>query len=375
MVKLTARELELLRLAHTRPSLTRSQAALLMGASSGTVANLVGSLSAAKLLAEGPARSTGGRGRPTRELIAHPEGPLVLAGVIDHESWRLAAIEIGGKEVAAVAQGHDGRDARALVLALRQAGEDLATRFDGRVRGTGLAVPGLVQGPRLLTAPLLQLEDVDLTAAGVGDLPLSVSNDAAAGALAEAQRGAAAGAALHLHLHLDAGLGGALTSGGQLLTGVRGLAGEFGHMPFGDPETRCPCGARGCWTTSVSAEALAHTDDVPWSRHVVTRARATLAAARDGDPTARRTAAPVAGCLARGIAGLINALDVDLITLGGLAPALRAAAPEAFSTALDEGLMTARQLRPPGIVRAQLGSAAPQTGAAEHVWSMLWPCL
>ena len=28
---------------------------------------------------------------------------------------------------------------------------------------------------------------------------------------------------------------------------ARGLAGEFGHLPFGDPEEVCGCGGRGCW--------------------------------------------------------------------------------------------------------------------------------
>lgn len=375
MQRLSAREIELVRLVHERPNLTRSEAAERMGASSGTLANLVGSLTSARLLDEGQARPSGGRGRPTRELVAHPDGPLVLASVVDHESWRMAAAQIGGDEIATRSGSHDGEDSGQLVRSLRLAATELSSQCSGRVRGIGVAVPGLVQENRLVTAPLLGLGDVDLTEITIGNLPVSVINDAAAGALAEARRGVATGTALHLHLHLDAGIGGAMTSDGGLLGGASGLVGEFGHMPFGAPDTRCPCGALGCWTTAVSADALLAGCGDPKPRNSVTSARVVLAAARRGDRAARQAAAPVARCLGRGIAGLINSLNVDLVSLGGLAPELRAVTSQDFSEALSDGLMRARRHRIPAIVDGQLQDRAPIVGAAEQIWSALMPRL
>ncbi len=71
-----------------------------------------------------------------------------------------------------------------------------------------------------------------LRALGAG-LPLVVGNDATMAAVAEARARPAVGALLHLVL--EVGIGGALVLDGRPLQGARGLAGEFGHLPFGDP--------------------------------------------------------------------------------------------------------------------------------------------
>ena len=80
---------------------------------------------------------------------------------------------------------------------------------------------------------------------------------------------------------MDSGVGGALLDGGQLVPGARGMAGEFGHMPFGSPAVRCRCGAHGCWNTALDGQALARhlgesapADEVSYSREVLAAARA-----------------------------------------------------------------------------------------------------
>ena len=116
---LTARELELLQLVHGQPDVTRAQAATRLAASSGTITGLVRSLSEARLLDERPAAPSGTRGRPTRRLVPHPSGPLVLVGVVSHESWRLSVTELGGGVIATVDRRHGGMDGASLVRELR----------------------------------------------------------------------------------------------------------------------------------------------------------------------------------------------------------------------------------------------------------------
>lgn len=372
MGTLTPRELELLRLAHSRPGLTRAQAASVLDAGSGTVTMLSRSLVGAGLLEEHPARPSGGRGRPTRELTAHPAGPLVLSCVVDHENWKIAATQIGGEVVAVHAGSHDGRDGNALVAGLRAGAAALMDRYPGRVRGMAVALPGVVRATRLLDTPLLGYRDVEFGEAWPGNGPFVAGNDATFAALAEARRGAAAGAELHVHLHLDAGLGGAITVAGEVLTGAQGLAGEFGHMPFGDPSLRCPCGAMACWTTAVGAGALARGLGESLPRDAVSYARRVLERARQGEAEPLRAVTGMASCLGRGIAGLVNGLDVGLVTLGGLAPLIAQAAPEALAASCHGGLMRWRRADPPTITPATLGDAATQIGGAELVWSQLW---
>ncbi|NAZ76150.1 ROK family protein [Kineococcus sp. T13] len=385
-----ARGPQLLRLVHASPGLTRAEVAHALGASTGTTTEVVTRLVAEHLLQEGAPTSGGRRGRPTRPLSAHPQGPLVLAAVVSHESWRLQAVQLGGTPVAATGGHHDGTDPARVLAAVRDAARRTARRFPGRVRGCGLAVPGLVTDGHRLHAPLLGWSDVDLrrawprdlldgtgtgtgTGTGIdGDL-LVAGNDARLAAVGESARGAAVGARAALHLHLDAGLGGALTAGGVLVDGARGTAGEFGHLPFGDPAVRCGCGAGGCWGTALDGAALARALGEPVPRDPVASSHRVLDRAAAGEAGAGAAVRGVAAALGRGAAGLVNALDADLVTLGGLGVRVAEVAGDVLQESYRAGLMAFRRADPPPVRAAALGEDGPLTGAAELVWSRLWP--
>jgi predicted NBD/HSP70 family sugar kinase len=197
-------------------------------------------------------------------------------------------------------------------------------------------------------------------------------NDASLAAAAESARGAAAGASLAVHLRIEGGLGGAIVDHGRLLVGALGVAGEFGHMPFGDPAVTCPCGAAGCWGTAVDGTALARFLGQPPPPDPVSYARRIIADATD--PTAERERAAVdaaAAALGRGIAGLVNGLDPDLVTLGGVGADLLAAAAGELTTAYRAGLMAFRRTTPPPVVPAALADDGPIAGAGEEAWSSL----
>lgn len=378
----SARELELLQLVHARPGVTRAQAATALSASSGTITGLVRKLSEARLLDDEPGDPSGTRGRPTRKLVPHADGPLVLVGVVSHESWTLSVNQLGGTVIATESHSHGVVDGARLVRELGAAARALAARYPGRVRGTGLALPGVVRGSVLVDAPLLSWRSLDLsrvapreTSGSGANHVFVVGNDATLAALGEAARGAATSAELHLHLYLDAGLGGALTHRGVVVPGARGLGGEFGHMPFGEPTAACPCGAVGCWTTAVGALPLALALSEPLPADAVSYARRVVERARQGDGVAHKAVTRVAASLGRGIAGLVNGLDIDFITLGGWAADIAQLTPDAIGDAYISGLMRFRRADPPPIVAGILGSDAPSEGAAEQVWAELWALL
>jgi len=365
----TGRGRQLLALAHEEPGLTRAAAAARLGLSTGAAADLVTALTGAGLLDEEPVAAPGRRGRPTRRLTAHPAGPLVLAGVVTHESWRLAAVELGGRVLATAGGAHRGDDGGAVLRAVRAACRRLERRFPDRVRATGLAVPGPVRDGHLLDAPNLGWRALDLRAVAPAGREVVAGNDATFAAVGEARRGAAVGTALAVHLRVDAGLGGAVTVAGTVLAGALGLAGEFGHMPFGDPAVACACGARGCWGTAVDGSALARALGDPPPEDVVTYAHRVLDRAAHGDARARAAVQEAGRALGRGIAGLANGLDPDLVTLGGLAEDLLRAVPDDVRAACTAGLMTFRRDDPPELAPAALGPDGPLVGAGEEAWS------
>ena len=367
------REAALLRMVHARPGLTRAAAAQLLDLSTGAAAELVARLVQRELLAEEPAPPTGSRGRPTRRLTAHPAGPLVLATAVTHEAWRVEAAELGGGRIGGVGGRNDEHNAVQVLGAMADAVGQLRDRWPGRVRGLGVSVPGTVRDGHTLDASYLGWREIDLQVLWPEAPLFAADNDATLAALAESRRGAATGASLHLHLRVDAGIGGALVDQGRVLRGARGVAGEFGHMPLGDPAVRCPCGALGCWGTSVDGTALARRLGTPPPRDPVTYAAAVLARAGHAPEAAAVTA--VTAELGRGIAGLVNALDPDLVSLGGLAADLAEAAPDALQSSYTTGLMNFRRSTLVPVVPAQLGVDGPLIGAAETAWDQVLPTL
>ena len=375
MAQLPDRAVAMLAAVHAHPGLTRAEASRLLGIGTGGAAEVVAGLVGAQLLAEGPPVPSATRGRPTRLLTAHPAGPVVLAAGLGHSSWRVDAVELGGASIDSLVGRHAGGPAAAVLGALTDAVGQLRERWGSRVRGLGVSAPGVVVDERFLDAVGLGWTGVDLAALWPGADLLVADNDATLAAVAEHRRGAAVGARSALHLLIEAGLGGALIDGGRLVGGARGTAGEFGHLPMGDPAVRCACGASGCWGTAVDGGALGRLLGEPTAADSAGYARAVIARAAGGETAARAAVGAVATELGRGIAGLVNALDPDIVTLGDLAADLLAAAPDELHAACAAGLMRSRRETPPPVVAAALGEVGPLTGAAERVWDRWWPTL
>jgi predicted NBD/HSP70 family sugar kinase len=358
---------------HATPGIARASAARQLGMSSGLATETTARLVASGLLAERPAPPAGRRGRPTTSLHPHPHGPLVAAAAITHETWRVAAVQLGGTALASTVRPH-GRDQHEVLAAVADDLGRLYRRFGPRIQAVAVAVPGTVIGSTLMHAPNLGWHDVDLSVlwpcyeAGQGERWFAAGNDATLAAIAEARRGAAAGAGAALHLYMDAGVGGAMLNAGQAVLGAHGMAGEFGHMPFGDPGQRCACGAIGCWNTSLNGHAVARALGDPPPRDEVGYLRGVLAAGRAGQPGALGVLAELASWLGRGTAGLVNALDPHVVTVGGLGRELLEIAGEAAGQAYLGGLMAFRAPAPP-LIPARLGDEAPLVGAAEEAFS------
>ncbi|MEU9023395.1 ROK family protein [Actinomadura sp. NPDC048394] len=344
------------------PGATRAAVARRLGLGTGSATEITARLRDLALLAEEPAAAAG-RGRPTTVLAPHPDGPVVIAVDLRQEDWRCAVAALDGKPEIVATGVHRSRDPEHVVGAVAGAVRRVHRRLGERVRAVSVAVAATVQRGRVVQSSVLGWDAVDLAALAVGpDVPLLLGNDATFAGLAEARHGVAAEAGTVLHVTVEVGVGGTLVAGGRPVDGATGAGGEFGHLPFGDPGLRCPCGARGCWELMVDGRAIArHLGDPPprdprtYAEHALARAPA--------DPAVRTAVGRAATGLARGLAGLINALDPAVVTLGGLAEPLRAAAEPEFDAALAEGLMRFRRADPPPVVAAALGRDGALHGA------------
>ena len=363
----TSAQAVLLRAVHERPGVTRAAVAHELAMPSGFAAETVARLVAARLLSEEPAPPTGSRGRPTTVLRAHPGGPLAAVATITQETWTVAVAELGGGQLTTATGAHDRSQEQVLATVTTQLGV-AAERFGARIRAAAVSVPGTVVGSQLVYAPNLGWHEVDLSGLWPHyhpELPLIAGNDATCAAVAESRHGAGAGAGTMLYLHLDAGVGGAVVEGDRVVAGATGAAGEFGHMPFGNPQVRCRCGALGCWNTSLDGGAVGRLLGQPVPADEVSYIRRVLAAARGRDAAPAEAVRALARSLGRGAAGLVNALDPHLVAVGGLGRELLEVAGGHATAAYHDGLMAFRPLPPPPLVAAHLPEDGSLLGAAE----------
>ncbi len=168
---------------------------------------------------------------------------------------------------------------------------------------------------------------------GVADLPLAtlvaaatgrrvtVLNDATAAALAEHRLGAAAGRDDVVLVTLGTGVGGGVVSGGRLLVGAHGLAGELGHVIVEDGGREAPSGIRGTLEGYASGEAVARAAaaaaarGVPGARSL--DAVGVVAAAAAGEEWAVALLGDAGRWLGVALATLVNVLDPDVVVVGG----------------------------------------------------------
>lgn len=284
----------------------------------------------------------------------------MLALDLRQSNWRSAVVALDGSLADHQYKRHRSRRAQVVLNNLRRQVEQTQEQYGVRLQMVSLAVPGTVRDNHLLQAPTLEWTELDLTAVA-GELPLLAGNDATLSGVAEARTGAAAGAGTAVHLIIEVGIGGTLLIDGVPAHGASGAGGEYGHMPFGERGRACPCGARGCWDLEIDGRALARQLGEPTPDDPVSYTEAVL---RRTDRAARAAIAHVVSALASGIAGLVNAHDPDVVTIGGLAIPLRGAAPEVFDEAYRGGLMTFHRGAPPPVLAATHQVDGPLRGAA-----------
>jgi len=353
--------------------MSRSEVARFLGMSTSSTTEITARLRARGLLEEQAPASPRGRGRPSGLLVAHPDGPIVCAVEIAHGTWRVAAVELGGR-IVHEREGRRPHQPDAALAEIRRALVDLHRALGARIRAVAVSVSGTVSGRRVAQAATLRWQDVDLgplVPSTLRGLPFAAGNDATLAGLAEARRGAATEAGVVLYLAVEVGIGGVLVVDGHPLVGARGEGGEFGHMPFGTPGLQCPCGARGCWDLEVDGRAFARALGRRAPADPRRFAARVVAAAATGAVAEEAAVAAVARALGRGTGALVNALDPDLVVYGGLAPDLREATRATHDAAFQDALMRHRRDDPPPVVASALGADASLLGAAERGFDLV----
>jgi glucokinase len=198
-----------------------------------------------------------------------------------------------------------------------------------------------------------------------------LENDANAAALGEQWIGAGRGVDDLVLITLGTGIGGGIISGGRVLRGFVGMAGELGHttvIPGGNP---CGCGNQGCLEKHASATAvstMAHLMQLGEGLSSKDVYNLALQPGEKGDKA--RTIWRVMGeSLGATLATLVNIFNFPLYLLsGGMLPAWELFAPHMLRV-LEQRSFTYRATKKEvRIAQATLGNEAGLFGAAYLPW-------
>jgi len=287
------------------------------------------------------------------------------------------SLDIGGTKIAGGLVTGDGRvtlsDRRPTPLtggaSILEAALSLARTLQGAApeppAAIGIGTGGQVDAERGVIVSATDLlpgwagTDVKAAFERAFGLPCLVDNDVNALAVGEARFGAGRGLATVLYLALGTGVGGALLLNGRVHHGATWTGGEFGHLLLTTDEA-APRKTLEDW---ASGPALLQTyREMTGAGPEVTGEAVAAEAASDPGGPAARVVTRTGECLGFGLAGLANALDPDLIVIGGGLAALGDAL-------LDPARRILRRYALPGparcpVVPAALGAEAAVVGAA-----------
>ena len=359
---------------------TRARLAAATGLTKTTVSSLVDDLVSARLVVELGPEARGEIGRPGSALALDPSGYAGIGLEINVDYIAVCLANLVGEVRYLRTRARDNRSqspAKVLGRAVRMIGTALARAEAARltVAGLGVAVPGPVETDSglLRLAPNLGWVDVPVAAiladrlAG-HDLAVVVDNEANLAALGELWFGGHHDLADFIHVSGEIGVGGGVVLSEELFRGVRGFAGEIGHVVVQPDGPRCRCGARGCLEQVAGQEAILRAAGLTGAVGTSIgqpggSVAELLARARAGDPATLRAVESAGRALGIGLSATVNVVDPSTVVLGGLYAALEPWLRGPLLEELSERAITHRW-SPVQLLASRLGPDAAVRGAA-----------
>lgn len=201
------------------------------------------------------------------------------------------------------------------------------------IKSIGCGVPSVINKKGQATCVNLGWKEVNFTTtlqAKFPEVKVFADNDATVAALAEAKAGSMKGCDVGVMYTLGTGVGGGIIINGKAFTGAHNVGSEVGHVIIDTNYYDCNCGNNGCLETFCSATAI-----IKYAKKLITEGRDSkilelagnnledinaknvFDAYRENDEVAIETINRFKIYLAKALAGMVNTLDPEIISLGG----------------------------------------------------------
>lgn len=324
----------------TRGAMSRTELATAMGVSQPTITKAVSPLiDSGYLVEQGERASTGGR--PQKLLEVDPKKHVVVGLKLAPASITGVLTDLRAEVLRRVDVPVTDHSPDVLLGAAGGLACELLDGVASRALGVGVAVGGHIDTGRGVCrhSGILEWHGVDVAtpiAAATG-LPVVVNNDVNALAVEEGWFGAGRDDSSFAVVTVGAGVGCGLVIGGELLAGATGLAGELGHIPLDPDGPDCSCGNRGCLEAIASEEAILRAvarRRGPALSSIEEAVELARGPRRAGRKAARDTFRAAGDAVGRGIAVLLNVLNLQKVVLSGEG----IVASDLFGEAMQEAL-------------------------------------
>lgn len=287
-------------------SLSRVEIARLSGLTPQAIRNIVDDLLQTNLIRE-TGRRKGFRGQPQINIEINPDGGYSLgfhaeAGILHH-----VAANLGGQIVYEGKSRPIPRSKAEMLETIAEIDAKSQHELKGLMR---LGVGAVFSRPASSKWFMHEQSPEEFAAqsqalAGYFDEEIVFENDANAAALAESMFGLVRSGGNFVYIFVGEGVGGGIVDAGEPVRGVRGNAGEFGHILIDPNGEKCHCGNNGCLHGYLSIGGLRR---------------------KYKDVSLEPSSVPdewinsAASALGRALVSLENILDPERVIVGGTAP-------------------------------------------------------
>jgi len=246
-----------LNLVRTRHPISRADLARLSGLQRSTISLIIEQLIEENWVMEGP---TGRLPRGRRPTFLRLNDERVIIGVDIRPTQTTVAMADANGKFASQEVIATSADPKLTIDALVESVQRIiAGCRKKKVEGIGISLPGRFDQAegRLLFAPNLKWRDFDLRTPLVKATGLEVELENAANAcvLAAVWFDRVDDVKNLVVITVSECIGTGILANGQLVRGLGGMAGEFGHVPLDHDGPVCGCGSRGCWEVYASNRA------------------------------------------------------------------------------------------------------------------------
>lgn len=357
----------ILRIAHLRGPVTRSQLALHTGLNRSTILDLVTELEDMGLAVSADATASQGVGRPSLSVSAS-ENVVAFAVNPEVDATTVGVVTLGGKVLARerrlMPQLPGPKDSATMAASM-------IAQFRSQlpagcvIAGVGVAVPGQVRVADgiIRHAPHLEWYEAPFATylSQATGLKVSIDNDASIACNAEFMFGSARGFREVVFLFAGSGgIGGGAIIDGRQLRGSSGYAGEFGHVRISNSSSKDYSNLSGTLESQVQRDALLDVFKLFGASDEELEVEIMRARSQEAKSLLRQQIE----LLGRGIANYVNIFNPEIIVLSGFIASLFKYDPDGLLDSIKIGALEASAERV--VIRpAELGQNLLMIGAAE----------